>query len=288
MWTVWKGTLLAELYHRTHDYLAQQRPVIAPSDDELRSRARLGLIAALNGQGSPDEVDQFLGAMPARYLMATAPGQMAVHLGMTKKARQLPVVLHAEQHASAGFSSVTICAKERRGIFSLIAGALSHSRLNILGAEIYTSRDDLALDILHVETLDQRAVTDPQVWQRVEAVLRDALVDLRNIEKVPLQGRHPLRNQKLDVFVKPPHILINNSHSDTHTILELQAQDGLGLLYRLTRALYEQDVDIALAKISTEGNRAIDVFYVTDADGRKIVDDTALETIRQALLAVVV
>ena len=288
VWTVWKGTLLAELYHRTHDYLVQQRPVIAPSDDELRSRARLGLIAALNGQGSAAEVDHFLGAMPARYLMATAPGQMAIHLDMTKKARQSPVVLHAEPHASAGFSSVTICAKERRGIFSLIAGALSHSRLNILGAEIYTSQDDLALDILHVETLDQRAVTDPQVWQRVEAVLRDALVDLRNIEKVPVQGRHPLRNQKPGVFVKPPHIVLNNSHSDTHTILELQAQDSLGLLYRLTRVLYEQDVDIALAKISTEGNRAIDVFYVTDADGRKIVDDTALETMRQALLAAVV
>ncbi len=288
VWTVWKGTLLAELYHRTHDYLVQQRPVIAPSDDELRSRARVGLMAALNGHGSPAEVDYFLASMPARYLMATAPIQMAIHLGMMKKARQLPIVLHAEQHASAGFSSVTICATERRGIFSLIAGALSHNRLNILGAEIYTSQDDLALDILHVETLDQRAVTDLQVWQHVEAVLRDALVDVRHVEQVPVQGRRPLKSQKFDVFVKPPHIVIHNNHSDTHTILELQAQDSLGLLYRLTRVLYEQDVDIALAKISTEGNRAIDVFYVTDADGRKIVEETALESIRQALLAAAV
>ena len=288
VWTVWKGTLLAELYHRTHDYLVQQRPVIAPSDNELRSRARGSLMATLNGRGSSAEVDHFLASMPARYLMATAPSQMTIHLGMMKKARQLPIVLHAEQHASAGFSSVTICATERRGIFSLIAGALSHNRLNILGAEIYTSQDDLALDILHVETLDQRAVTDPQVWQRIEAVLRDALVDVRHVEQVPVQGRHPLKRQKFDVFVKPPHIVINNSHSDTHTILELQAQDSLGLLYRLTRVLYEQDVDIALAKISTEGNRAIDVFYVTDADGRKIVEETALESIRHALLAAVI
>ena len=288
VWTVWKGTLLAELYHRTHDYLVQQRPVIAPSNDELRSRAREGLMAALNGQGSPAEVDYFLGSMPARYLMATVPGQMAIHLSMAKKARQLPVVLYAEQHASAGFSSVTICATERRGIFSLIAGVLSHNRLNILGAEIYTSQDDLALDILHVETLDQRAVTSPQVWQRVEAALRDVLVDVHHVEQVPMPGRRPLKSQKFDVFVKPPHIVINNSHSDTHTILELQAQDSLGLLYRLTRVLYEQDVDIALAKISTEGNRAIDVFYVTDADGRKIVEETALESIRQALLAAAV
>ena len=288
VWTVWKGTLLAELYYRTHDYLVQQRSIIAPSDDELRSRARVGLMAALNGQGNPVEVDRFLGSMPARYLMTTTLGQMAIHLDMMKKAWQLPIVLHAEPHASAGFSSVTICAKERRGIFSLIAGALSHSRLNILGAEIYTSQDDVALDILHVETRDQGAVMDPQVWQRVEAVLRDALVDARRVEQVPLQGRHPLKGQKFDVFVKPAHIVINNNHSDTHTILELQAQDSLGLLYRLTRVLYEQDVDIALAKISTEGNRAIDVFYVTDADGRKIVKETALESIRQALLAAAV
>jgi [protein-PII] uridylyltransferase len=111
---------------------------------------------------------------------------------------------------------------------------------------------------------------------------------VRHVEQVPVQRRRPLKSQKFDVFVKPPHIVINNSHSDTHTILELQAQDSLGLLYRLTRVLYEQDVDIALAKISTEGNRAIDVFYVTDADGRKIVEETALESIRQALLAAAV
>lgn len=287
VWSVWKGTLLAELYHRTHDYLVQQRPVISPSDDELRSRARAGLERELDGQARAGDVDHFLHAMPVRYLMGTTARQMAVHLPMTKKARQAPVALHAEQHASAGFSSVTICAEERRGIFSLIAGALSRSGLNILGAEIYTSQDDLALDILHVETLDQGPVTDPGVWRRVEQVLCDALQDARHIEAVPMPGRHPLRGPKLDVFVKPPHIVMNNSHSDTHTIVELQAQDSLGLLYRLTRALYELDVDIALAKISTEGNRAIDVFYVTDADGRKIVEEATLDSIRQAMLAVV-
>ena len=287
VWSIWKGTLLAELYHRTYDYLVQQRPVISPSDDELRDRARAGLEQSLDGQACAGDVDHFLHVMPARYLMATTARQMAVHLPMTRKARQVPVVLHAEQHASAGFSSVTICAEERRGIFSLIAGALSRSSLNILGAEIYTSRDDMALDILHVETLEQGAVTNPQIWKSVEQVLCAALRDPQHIEKMPLPRRHPLRSPNLDVFVKPPHVVMNNSHSDTHTIVELQAQDSLGLLYRLTRALYELDVDIALAKISTEGNRAIDVFYLTDAHGNKIVEQAALESIRQAMLKVV-
>ena len=64
----------------------------------------------------------------------------------------------------------------------------------------------------------------------------------------------------------------------------MQTQDHLGLLYRLTRILYERGLDVALAKISTEANRAIDVFYVTDAAGRKIIDDVDMETIRQALI----
>ena len=131
------------------------------------------------------------------------------------------------------------------------------------------------------------AVTNPQIWKSVEQVLCAALRDPQHIEKMPLPRRHPLRSPNLDVFVKPPHVVMNNSHSDTHTIVELQAQDSLGLLYRLTRALYELDVDIALAKISTEGNRAIDVFYLTDAHGNKIVEQAALESIRQAMLKVV-
>ncbi len=64
----------------------------------------------------------------------------------------------------------------------------------------------------------------------------------------------------------------------------MQAQDQLGLLYKLTRVLYESGLDVALAKISTEANRAIDVFYVTDAAGRQLIDDGATGTIRQALL----
>ena len=79
-------------------------------------------------------------------------------------------------------------------------------------------------------------------------------------------------------------MLIDNTSSDTHTIIEVQAQDQFGLLYKLTRLLYEQGLDIALAKISTEANRAIDVFYVTDARSHKITVDVTVENLRQTFL----
>jgi [protein-PII] uridylyltransferase len=78
--------------------------------------------------------------------------------------------------------------------------------------------------------------------------------------------------------------MIDNTISDNQTVIEVQTQDRFGLLYKLTRLLFEQGLDIALAKISTEANRAIDVFYVTDTQGEKIVDRGVIGQIQQTLL----
>jgi [protein-PII] uridylyltransferase len=284
VWTVWKGTLLAELYRRTLEYLVRQRPLIALTDIELSQRLRPMILEALGSRGTAADVDAFLDVMPARYLMITPPGQSAIHIGLLHTAHHTPVALHAEQHLSAGFSSVTICTAARRGVFSLIAGALSRNKLNILSAQIYTSSTGFALDTLQVETLERKPVIDPQVWRHVEADLCAALQDERHVAGILTQRLSPRQERQLQVFATPPYVVINNHGSDSHTIIEVQAQDRLGLLYRLTRLLYDHGLDIALAKISTEGNRAIDVFYVTDAVGQKLATDTQIAAIRQALL----
>jgi [protein-PII] uridylyltransferase len=140
------------------------------------------------------------------------------------------------------------------------------------------------VDTLQVETLERTPVTDQQVWQQVEADLQTALRGALHVETILAPRRSSAHDRKLQAFAQPPQVLIENTSSDSHTIIEVQAQDHLGLLYKLTRVLYESGLDVALAKISTEANRAIDVFYVADAAGRKVVDDSARETIRQALL----
>jgi [protein-PII] uridylyltransferase len=203
---------------------------------------------------------------------------------LTQPTLSAPVILDYEQNFSGGFTKVTICVAERRGVFSMIAGALSRNKLNILGAQIYTSSQGIAVDTLQVETLESTPVTDQQVWQQVEADLQTALSGTLYFEPVLTPRRYSAHDRKLQAFAQPPQVLIENISSDSHTIIEVQAQDYLGLLYKLTRVLYESGLDVALAKISTEANRAIDVFYVTDAAGRKLIDDGARETIRQALL----
>ena len=208
--------------------------------------------------------------MPARYLVATPPEQIARHLSLTQLPLRPSIVLYPEQNFSGGFTNVTICVAERRGVFSMIAGALSRNKLNILGAQIYTSHDGVAVDTLQVETLEKTPITDHRVWQRVEADLQAALRGELHFETVLTQRRHPAHERKLRAFAQPPQVVIENASSDSHTIIEVQAQDHLGLLYKLTRIVYERGLDVALAKISTEANRAIDVFYVTDVAGQKL------------------
>jgi len=242
------------------------------------------ILEALGPQYSVEDIDHFLDTMPARYLVATPPEQIARHLILTQPALGTSIVVHPEQNFSGGFTNVTICVAERRGVFSMIAGALSRNKLNILGAQIYTSRHGVAVDTLQVETLEKTPVTDQRVWQQVEADLHAAIGGALHFETVLTQRRHPAHERKLRAFAQPPQVLIENASSDSHTIIEVQAQDHLGLLYKLTRVLYERGLDVALAKISTEANCAIDVFYVTDTAGGKIIDDGETGMIRQALL----
>jgi [protein-PII] uridylyltransferase len=283
VWTVWKGALLAELYRRTLDYLVYQTDT-APSKEELRRRLRSAILEALESRYEATVVDGFLDTMSEKYLIATPPEQIAKHISLTQSALSAPVVLHTEQNTSGGFTNVTICVEGRRGVFAMIAGALSRNRLNILGAQIYTSTDGLAVDTLQVETAEGTPVTNAQVWQQVETGLRAALAGEQHFDESLMQRRNPVHERKFQTFARPPNIVIDNTISDSYTVIEVQTQDRLGLLYKLTHLLYEQGLDIALAKISTEANRAIDVFYVTDANGYKIVEETTAAGIQQTLL----
>ncbi len=283
VWTVWKGTLLADLFRRTFDYLVYQTDV-APSKDELNARLHSAILEALDPEFDAGLVDRFLDSMSARYLMVTPPEHIAKHIVMTQPALSTPVVLHTEQSTAVGHTNVTICVEGRRGVFSMIAGALSRNRLNILGAQIYTSTDGIAVDTLQVETMDNTPVTDNKIWQQVQADLQAALADEYHFDEILTQRRNPVHERKFQSFAQPTNVIIDNSISDSYTVIEVQTQDHLGLLYKFTRLLYEQGLDIALAKISTEANRAIDVFYVTDENGHKILDATSRERIQQALL----
>jgi [protein-PII] uridylyltransferase len=218
VWTVWKGTLLADLYRHTLDYLVHRRDAI-PSDEELRQRLRPAILKALDPHCAAAYIDRFLDVMPVKYLVATPPEQIAEHIVLTQPRLGAAVVLHTTQNFSVGFTNVTVCVAGRRGVFAMIAGALSRNGLNILGAQIYTSKDGLAVDTLQVETANSTPVTDERVWTQIEADLRAAIAGERHFNDVLTQRRYVAHERKLQAFVQPPHVVVDNTVSDSHTVI---------------------------------------------------------------------
>ena len=283
VWTSWKGALLAELYQRTRSYLMHQTDDLAPSDEKLLSQLRPAIVQRLMPPADAEGLDRFLDSMPARYLRTTAAEEIARHINLTQPQLPAPVVVYAVPDAVAKFSHVTFCAEARRGIFSLIAGTLSRHDLNILGAQIYTSKTGLAIDTLQVESLDSHLTQDRMV-QQIEADLQAALAGEVDLDAIR-SARHPrTESREFRTFVEPPQVTLDNSSSDSHTVIEVRSQDSLGLLYTLTRVFYDQGLDIELAKISTEAHRVIDVFYVCDANGQKLLDEDAKQNVKARLL----
>jgi [protein-PII] uridylyltransferase len=183
-------------------------------------------------------------------------------------------------HLDLGFSTLMICTPSKAGNFAKIAGTLAANNLNILGAQIYTRNDGLALDTLQIESLERKPILDERIWQRLNEELSAVLVEGQEVTYRPARTIFARKERAVPV---PTIIEVNNRISDMYTVIDVTTQDRLGLLYLITTTLFELGINIHLAKVSTEATRAIDVFYVTDLLGEKIVDEQAIDAMRVRL-----
>ena len=130
----------------------------------------------------------------------------------------------------------------------------------------------MAVDTFHVNDPGGDAILDESRWEAVTRDLRRALAGECSVEAL-LAERRPRRPGLVRPSTPgPARVTVDNSLSDTHTVVEVKAPDRLGLLYLVTRALAAEGLDIATAKIATDLDHALDAFYVTDRAGRKVED----------------
>ncbi len=177
-------------------------------------------------------------------------------------------------------NQLTVIARDRPGLFSRVAGVLSIHGLGVLTAQAYSNADGTALNRFTVESLFG---SEPR-WDRVRRDLEAALagrlaLSARLAEKAkayPRRGAAP--------GAPPTRVAFDNAASRESTVVDVQAADALGVLFRITRALAELDLDIRSARVSTLGHQVVDAFYVCDRDGAKITDDAHLAEIERAVL----
>jgi [protein-PII] uridylyltransferase len=179
-------------------------------------------------------------------------------------------------------AKVTVCTKDRYGLFSKIAGSMFSNRLNILEAQIHTWGNGIVLDTFWVEDATRNMERRLQQFRIDLEEILCGNVSLRDL----LYKREEPNGIKQKVIPKVvQEVRVNNVDSDFYTIVEVMGEDRLGILYEVTQALTDHGCDIHFARISTLGNRIVDVFYVQDEWGEKIKEKNRTDQLKRTVLS---
>ncbi|HYV89640.1 MAG TPA: ACT domain-containing protein, partial [Candidatus Polarisedimenticolia bacterium] len=194
---------------------------------------------------------------------------------------QAPLAIETRVDTGRASTEVTIYVKDRLGLFSVLSGAFALAGADIVDARIVTLSNGMALDSFTIQDAGG-AFERADKLARLATIIEHAIDTHADAGEIVLPT--PPWTSRFEVFTVAPRVLIDNKASAGHTVIEVNGRDRKGLLYRLTRAIADLKLQIASAKISTFGARAVDVFYVKDQFGLKIEDEKRLKAIRERLL----
>jgi len=274
--TPWKADMLWQLFVATSNHFSR-----TIDRDRLHAHDELSLLEQVRTyipNIDTDEIERFLEGFPRRYLAVHSAAEVAAHLALSQKLRSEPV--QTELHATAHTFSLTLLTADRPALFATIAGVLAAWGMNIIKADAFANAAGVVLDTFHFVDLHRTLELNPTEIGR----FRQSLADVVN-GKAPLEPL--LKDRDLASRARPPKVAIDTRtnfddiSSEHSTLLEIVAQDRPGLLYDIGSTLARLGCNIEVALIDTEGQKVIDVFYLTEQS--KKLSPHKQEILRRAL-----
>jgi [protein-PII] uridylyltransferase len=276
-WSSWKATLLQKLYDGALEEMQ------SPFQAVLASRSLEDqLIENVSKRISESEVRTHLEMLPRQYASSTTPEDIIVHIGMlaslaTQKfnARVVERPTHWE---------LTVVANDDDALLRTIAGTLTHLELSILSARIFTRVDGKAID--------KFSVSVPENWKTGASLERGLIAELEKNIRLSHEELQDLRTRfkSKSVFKKvrdmrmKPAVAFSNTISDNFSTVDLTCSDRIGLLFQVCKVFSEMKLQVHGAILTTEADKAMDAFYITDAANKKIEDTQLIDSIVTTLI----
>ena len=299
LWNSYKDTLHGSLYRATLEQLIHG-PNVA-----LRNTARMQstyqeLVAKKIPGISADEITAHFQLLPERYFIHTDADEIALHIRMVNRlltsisnansVSSLKPVIDWHDDLNRSLTVVDIVTWDRAGLFYKLAGAFSVAGLSILSAKVISRNDHIAIDTFYVVEPGRGAVQNAKLQQIFERTIEEALVTDKDLYPDIVAQAKRVRGIRFgsDRVAAlpasfPPTVEVYHELSMERTIVEVQALDEIGLLFRLAKIISDHGFDITFARVGTEREIAIDSFYIENARSDEVVDTARLGRLQTAL-----
>lgn len=304
LWNSYKDTLHTALFRATLDRLKLGEEAGAALLQK-KTMTQQQLITQTIPGISADEITAHFGLLPDRYFVHTDAAEIALHLQMVNRLLRsittadsvgsLRPVIEWKDDLNRSLTVVNVVTWDRAGLFYKLAGAFSVAGLNILGAKVISRTDHIAIDTFHVAEPGLGPVQSIPAQEKFARIIEEALMTNRDLlPDILAQARKIAASRYLQVTPGetlqssfPPMIDVYHELSMQRTIVEVQARDQIGLLYRLAKAISDHGFDITFARIGTERGVAIDTFYIEGANQEPVVGPERLKALRTSLNEVI-
>jgi [protein-PII] uridylyltransferase len=281
VWNNWKASLLRELYLATEAHLSGGHD--ATGREARLEGAKYGVREAMAGAADSD-VEDFLNLGYPSYWLSQDTATHVRNAAFIRRSETTDEALSFDVRIDDvhDVTEVTIYTADHPGLFSAIAGAIAVSGANIVGAKIFTMANGMALDSFSIQEASGAAYANEQQLERLkERIEKTLLGELRPDSEFNKKSMIPNRT---NIFTVAPRVLVSNSASRTHSVIEINGRDRPRLLYDLTSVATDMGLQISSALVTTYGERAVDVFYVKDGFGMQVTHDGKIAQIRERLL----
>lgn len=280
----WKCQLLDTLHQRLREVVETRG--LGPEFAALRTlespQKFRNLLAERIGE---EAAERHLSGMPRRYSLMHSLDEAATHALRADSLKNEPVLVDV---APAGnHARVIVYTRDRRYLLSDICGVLAVNNLNILYADAYTRTDGIIVDVFGVEVVGESDIRDEAFVSTLRDTFRSVWTGQAVVAELIARHRRRWARIKPKAGMAPSHVVIDNTVSETNTVIDVFAIDRIGLLYDISRAISENGLDINMARIGTDGDRVADAFYVVTSSGEKLIDAAESEKVRESVLRVI-
>lgn len=281
--TSWKARALEDLYLAT---LAQLESGSVPVQTENRVlEVKLQTVVGFAGDAGQEELQDFIDEMPDRYFLANPVDVVRRHARISRDRAEGGTTVRVGPGPSEDVEEVVVVSPDRSGLLADLTAVLAAHDLSILTAQLYTRQrktGNEAFDVFWVKV----GGNTPMPTRLAKALHEDITQRLNNHvsaqDLIARQSTPPPWSIRRAPDV-PTHISVDNNASARYTVVDVFTRDRIGLLHEIARTLHQLDLTIALAKVNTEGQSVADVFYVSDADGNKVLDSNRMKSLQRVL-----